>query len=183
MGRLPRARSGRSAWRPPYRKGTTRSRGAVDRDTRTVGEPSDCVQVAIELADAHDAAEVRRLVVVVEDKVATGRVVADVSGGGIVAFGRAVGHERPRQRRGLLDAVVISDGERQRELAGEFARGRVVVQPRAETGVAEHDEDWRAGLAAGVLCGRGAGVRRRRRGVRLRSAGGLVTVLARAAAG
>jgi hypothetical protein len=124
----------------------------------------------LELADAHDAAEVRRLVVVVEDEVATGCVVADISGGGIVAFGRAVGPERPRQRRGLLDAVVIADGGRQRELAGEFARGRVVVQPRAKAGVAEHDADWRAGLGAGVLRGRGAGARRRRRGAGLGSA-------------
>jgi hypothetical protein len=37
------------------------------------------------------------------------------SGAPSVASGR-------RQRRGLLDAVVIADGERQRELAGEFAR-------------------------------------------------------------
>ena len=77
------------------------------------------------------------VVVVVEDEVAVGRPVADVSGGGIVPFGRAVERQLAGKRRGLLDVVVVAEGERQRQLGGEIACRGVVVQPRGELRVAE----------------------------------------------
>ena len=95
------------------------------------------VHVAVELADAHDAVEVRGVAVVVEDEVATGRPVTDVSGGGIVPVGRTVERQLPGKGRGLLDVVVVAEGERQRQLSGEIACRGVFVQPRRELRVAE----------------------------------------------
>ena len=63
---------------------------AFDRDAEVVALALDWVHLAVELADAHDAVEERGVAVVVEDEVAAGRPVADVSGGGIVPFGRTL---------------------------------------------------------------------------------------------
>src|SRR5918995_6822920 len=86
-----RARPGRrgcQSRRPPVsRCGSFR---AFDRDAEVLSLALDRVHLAVELADAHDAVEERGVAVVVEDQVATGRPVADVSGGGIVPFGRTL---------------------------------------------------------------------------------------------
>ena len=63
---------------------------AFDRDAEVVALALDWVHLAVELADAHDAVEERGVAVVVEDEVAAGHPVADVSGGGIVSFGRTL---------------------------------------------------------------------------------------------
>jgi hypothetical protein len=60
-----------------------------DRDGEVLALALDRVRLAVELADPDDAVEERGVAVVVEDEVAVGRPVADVSGGGIVPFGRA----------------------------------------------------------------------------------------------
>ena len=104
------------------------ARSIVTRESS--GSRVIALHVAVELADAHDAVEVRCVVVVVEDEVATRCPVADVSGGGIVPGGRAVERQLAGKRRGLLHVVVVAEGERQRQLRGEIARRGVVVQPR-----------------------------------------------------
>jgi hypothetical protein len=124
-----------------------------DRDAEVVALALERVDVAVELADAHDAVEERGVAVVVEDQVAVGRPVAEVSSGGIVPFGRTVERQLAGKRRGLLDVVVVPEGERQRQLSGEIACGGVVVQPRGELGIAEPDPDRRAVRGAGVLAG------------------------------
>ena len=87
--------------------------------------PFDCVHVAVELADPDDPVEELGLAVVVEDEVAAWRPVPDVSGGGIVPFGRAVERQLARERSGLLDVVVVAEGERQGQLsAGAHVRSR-----------------------------------------------------------
>jgi len=83
-----------------------------DGDAEILALPLDCVHVAVELADPDDPVEERGLAVVVEDEVAAWRPVPDVSGGGIVPFGRAVERQLARERSGLLDVVVVAEGER-----------------------------------------------------------------------
>ena len=93
-----------------------------DRGGEVLALALDRVHFAVEFADPDDAVEERGVAVVVEDQVAVGRPVADVSGGGIVPFGRAVERQLARQRRGLLDVVLVADGERSRcRLAARIA--------------------------------------------------------------
>ena len=97
------------------------------------------LQVAVELTDVHDAVEVGGSVVVVEDQVAVGRPVADVSGGGVVTVGRAVERQLTGEGSGLFGVVVVAEGEGQWQLVGEIARGGVVGEPAGELRVAEGD--------------------------------------------
>src|SRR5215216_3427568 len=98
-----------------------------DRDAEVAALALDRAHPAVELADAHDAVEERGVAVVVEDQVATGRPVAEVSGGGIVPFWRTLQRQLAGKRRGLLDAVVVAEGERQWQLSGERTRRGVFV--------------------------------------------------------
>jgi hypothetical protein len=59
-----------------------------NREAEVVALALERVHVAVELAGPDDAVEERGVAVVVEDQVAVGRPGADVSGGGIVPFGR-----------------------------------------------------------------------------------------------
>jgi hypothetical protein len=183
--RRPSTRSRRSAQTcsPARRSSTWPTPSACDAlfdpfdgDAEVVALACDCVYVAVELADAHDAVEGRGVAVVVEDEVAVGRPVADVSAGGVVSFARPVERQLAGKRRGLLDAVVVAEGERQRQLSGEIACGGVFVEPRDEPRIAEGDADRRALRGAGVLV---IGARVRGRGRRARLGGGcsLVAVL------
>src|SRR5215218_1033576 len=61
-----------------------------DRGGELVALARDRVHLAVEFADPDDAVEEWGVAVVVEDQVAVGRPVADVAGGGIVPFGRAL---------------------------------------------------------------------------------------------
>jgi hypothetical protein len=117
----------------------------------------DLVHLAVELADAHDAVEERGVAVVVKDQVATWRLVADVSGGGIVPFWRTLQRPLAGKRRGLLDAVVVAEGERQWQLSGEIARRGVFVQPGSDHRIVEGDSDRRVPRGVGVLVA-GAGL-------------------------
>jgi hypothetical protein len=83
-----------------------------DGDAEVLALPLDCVHVAVERADPDDPVEERGLAVVVEDEVAAWRPVPDVSGGGIVSFGRAVKRQLARERSGLLDVSLVSSGIR-----------------------------------------------------------------------
>src|SRR5215207_4603329 len=151
---------------------------AFDCDAEVVALALDRVHLAVEFADPHDAVEERGVAVVVEDQVTVGPPVADVYGGGIVPFGRTLERQLAGKRSGLLDVVVVAEGERPRQLSDEIARRSVVVQPSSELRVAEGDPDWRALRGVGVLVAGGrARTRRRIRGARSGSAGGLVTVL------
>src|SRR5437773_4840854 len=94
----------------------------LDRDGEVLALALDRVHRAVELADPDDAVEERGVAVVVEDQVAAWRPVADVSGGGIVPLGRALERQLAGKRSGLLDVVVVAEGERQRQLGGEIAR-------------------------------------------------------------
>jgi hypothetical protein len=101
-----------------------------DGDGEDLALALDRVHLAVELADPDDAIEERGVAVVVEDQVAAWRPVADVAGGGIVPFGRALERQLAGKRSGLFDVVVVAEGERQRQLSGEIACRGVVVQPR-----------------------------------------------------
>jgi hypothetical protein len=149
-----------------------------DRDGEVLALALDRVHRAVELADPDDAVEERGVAVVVEDEVTVGCPVADVAGGGIVPFGRALERQLAGKRSGLLDVVVVAEGERQRQLGGEITCRGVVVQPRGELRIAEGDPDRRAARGAGLLVIGG-----RARGGGLGTAGGLVAVLVLAATG
>jgi hypothetical protein len=68
-----------------------------------------------------------------------------------VPFGRTLERQLAGKRSGLLDVVVVAEGERQRQLSGEIARRGVVVQSSGELLLAEGDPDWRALRGVGVL--------------------------------
>jgi hypothetical protein len=68
-----------------------------------------------------------------------------------VPFGRTLERQLAGKRRGLLDVVVVAEGERQRQLSGEITCGRVVGQPGGELRIAERDPERRAVRGAGVL--------------------------------
>src|SRR4028118_1778823 len=105
-----------------------------------------------------------------------GGVSAAVGGSG--PFGRALQRQLVGKRRGLLDVVVVAEGERQRQLGGEIARRGVVVQPGDELRIAEGDPDRRALRGVGVLVAGGwARTWRRIRGARPGGAVGPVAVL------
>src|SRR5215203_3255343 len=103
-----------------------------DRDGEVLALALDRVHLAVEPADPDDAVEERGVAVVVEDQVAAWRPVADVSGGGIVPFGRPLKRQLAGKRSGLFDVVVVAEGERQGQLSGEIAGRGVVVQPPGE---------------------------------------------------
>ena len=130
---------------------TPRLLGPFDRDAEVLALALDRVHLAVELADPDDAVEERGVAVVVEDQVAGGRPGADVSGGGIVSFGCTLNRQLSGKRRGFLDAVVVAEGEGQRQLSREIARRGVVVQPRGELCIADGDPNRRVGRGAGVL--------------------------------
>src|SRR5205809_5519117 len=69
-----------------------------DRDGEVLALALDGVHVAVEFADPADAVEEWGVAVVVEDEVAVGRPVADVAGGVIVAFGRALERQLAAKR-------------------------------------------------------------------------------------
>ena len=142
--RLHRLSIGRCAISRGHRR-HPRLLGSFDRDAEVLALALD--RVAVELADRDDAGEERGVAVVVEDQVAGGRPVADVSCGGIVSFGRTLDRQLSGKRRGFFDAVVVTDGERQRQLSREIARRGVVVQPRSELRIADGDPNRRAGRA------------------------------------
>src|SRR5215217_3890405 len=98
----PRRRGCRSRRPPASLCGSFR---AFVRDAEVTALALDRVHLAVEFADAHDAVEERGVAVVVEDQVATGRPIADVSGGGIVPFGRTLERQLAGKRSGLLDVV------------------------------------------------------------------------------
>src|SRR5215218_3919921 len=165
-GRASRPRSGRSGGSPsqvessqgrrPCRSASANDASdasfhAFDCDAEVVALALDRVHLAVEFADPHDAVEERGVAVVVEDQVTVGPPVADVYGGGIVPFGRTLQRQLAGKRSGLLAVVVVAEGERQRELSGEIARGSVVVQPSGEHRIAEGDPNWRALRGVGVL--------------------------------
>ena len=143
---------------------------ADDRCLELVVLARERVEVAVESADADDAGELGRCVVVVEHQIATRREVPEVARDGIMCVRGAFGGQPVRERRGLLDAVVVAEPERQRKLGGELARGGVVVEPRDELGVAEGDAELRR--IRGVAGRRGIVVPRRRLRLRLRLGGG-----------
>src|ERR671912_570093 len=145
---------------------------SFDPDGEVLALALDRVQLAVELADPDDTVEERGVAVVVEHQVAAWRPVADVSGGGIVPFGRALERQLAGKRSGLLDAVVVAEAERQRQLTGQIACRGVVVQPRGELRIAEGDPNRRALRGAGLLVIGGWA-----RGAGLGSAGRLVSVL------
>jgi hypothetical protein len=62
----------------------------LDGDVEVVALALERLQVAVELAETHDAVEVGGAVVVIQDQVPAGRPVADVPGGRIVPVGRTV---------------------------------------------------------------------------------------------
>ena len=134
----------------------------LDSGAEVVALALDRFQVAVELADPDDAVEERGVAVVVEDEVAVGRPVADVSGGGIVPFGRALERQLAGKRSGLFDVVVVAEGERQRQLSGEIARRGVVMQPSTVSpkviriGVpSEGLASWSPGAGLGLADGSG----------------------------
>jgi hypothetical protein len=95
-----------------------------DRNAEVLALALDRVHVAVELADPDDPVEERGVAVVVEDEVAAWRPVPDVSGGGVVPFGRAVERQFARKRRGLLDVVWL----RKVSITGSWAvRSRAVA--------------------------------------------------------
>src|SRR3712207_4776685 len=145
----PQGRRGCRSRRPPA--SLCGSLRAFDCDAEGVSLALDRVHLAVEFADPHDAVEERGVAVVVEDQVTVGRPVADVSGGGIVPFGRTLERQLAGKRSGLLDVVVVAEGERQRQLSGEIARRGVVVQPSGELRIAEGDPNWRTLRGVGVL--------------------------------
>src|SRR5918995_1780038 len=74
-------------------------------------------------------------------EVAVRREVPEVARDRVMSVRCTFGGQLVREGRGLLNAVVVAERERQRELGGEVARGGVVVQPRGELCVAEGDAE------------------------------------------
>src|SRR3954470_10586182 len=69
---------------------------ALDRGLDVTAPARERLDVAVDLADSHNALEGRSVVVVVEDEIAVGRPVADVPGGRNMRLGRAVQRQLAR---------------------------------------------------------------------------------------
>jgi hypothetical protein len=67
-------------------------------------------------------------VAVVEDEVAIWGPIADVSDHRVVSLRRTVERHLAGKRSDLFHVVEVAKGERQRQLTGEIACGRAVVQ-------------------------------------------------------
>ena len=132
---------------------------AVDRCLELFVLARERVEVAVESADSDDAGELGRFVVVVEHEVAARREVPEVARDGVMRVWGAFGGQFVREWRGLLDAVVVAERERQGSRA---ARSRAVALSSSRAVSSVSPKVMRSCLALGASSV-GAGLVRRPR--------------------